>query len=575
MSESLPKQSLPTDPGPTLDRLPSIVLGNLARILASRLQPADDTVLRLALAAPVFYAPCLRAVIRTTTAYSFDINVSLDSNEEPTLVQLSTRQVKKLVFANDTCRWYLVLALRDNNRVLLQPSDSKLVEASSRWSLLPVPLWQVSRFCVYFSGMENGDSKLSIAIPPYCQVLGLRGRIPWQTLDLPLSLFRLHLWSDAVLPSWDVASQVVARFPRSLRFISINQTVRTRSCGDSLVTLLDLDSVTAQRVDLTFETSQPVTNVMLALARLVARSPSLTGLTLEGCKFLSGWDPLTFAALPRNGMHDLRLTFYLVASERPEDLTALDRLADGFPTTVETFSCEIDRPWNDPVMAASLHAFFGHIPLATSTLHMKLPIWDAVMGAALPLAPQLQTLTLENEPDDDPEPDLLAALVEIIPRIPATVTHLTLDAWPFGIDERAVTLLVQHLPPQLVSLSLQDSFLQNDHLERFTLPSTLTHLDLHGNRLTVGPTHLPHQLVYLDLSENLLDDKQPEWVHHLPLSLEELSLYENNVGDRVGMALHDYSKMATTLRAIDLTITDVSEKVVAILRTTVQHVICT
>ncbi|KAJ3349893.1 hypothetical protein GGF32_005181 [Allomyces javanicus] len=134
-----------------------------------------------------------------------------------------------------------------------------------------------------------------------------------------------------------------------------------------------------------------------------------------------------------------------------------------------------------------------------------------------------------------------------------------------------VDLLVLHLPPRLVSLSLENCELKSSDLEYFTWPSTLRKLDLQRNKLMDGSFGLPHRLTVLDLSANPVDDTKTEWIPQLPLSLEQISLRGSDMGDQVGMALHDWTKKAK-LREVDVSETYVSEDVYAALRNTVECV---
>ncbi|KAJ3358242.1 hypothetical protein GGF32_000543, partial [Allomyces javanicus] len=59
--------------------------------------------------------------------------------------------------------WYLVLALRDNNRApVLQPQpmiaqEELSVRSSRQWSLLPVPFRQICDFYIYFNDCGRNE----------------------------------------------------------------------------------------------------------------------------------------------------------------------------------------------------------------------------------------------------------------------------------------------------------------------------------------------------------------------------------------------------------------------------------
>ncbi|KNE67047.1 hypothetical protein AMAG_12125 [Allomyces macrogynus ATCC 38327] len=572
----------------TLHCLPIDVLNHLAHVLAMGTRDEHAALMELALAAPIFHAPCMRAAIRTTTASFISTSTVWFDRQEQDQVHLSASSVKTFVRAAKQLKsdqWYLVLVLRGGNRApVLQPQHLSThdqdwpVRAFRRWSLLPVPFRQICNFYMYFNDRGRGEDRdedededeysslQTQTIPPFCRHLALSGRVPWEALRLPSSLVQLDLWRDVVLPDSRLARNVFTRLPRTLRALKIHTLVRARSDESALAVLLDhVPKKTVRFLDVALGPDKPLALTVGALARLIARSPGLTRLSIDGCDRLSSWDPTVLSLLPRKGMRDLKLLFAYGMMPSGDDVIALAQIAAGLPTTVESFTWSMAQSWrrgqlNDTTV---LHPIVAHFPLATRSLSLEFPTWDAVMGASLPLTLPLQSLHLEFAPRSEKTSDFLAGLVAVVSRIPATVVDLTLQEWPIGSGTLVLPALAQHLPPRIVSLTLGHCRLTSADLEQFTWPSTLRRLDLGGNGLTVGPARLPSRLQELDLNATFLSDGDCEWIAGLPLSLERLVLSGNRVGDNVAGALCKYAQKGGALAKLELSDTAMSQKAVA------------
>ncbi|KAJ3362042.1 hypothetical protein GGF31_001825 [Allomyces arbusculus] len=392
----------PTGPDSMLQQLPGIVLDHLARVLASSERKENLANVHLALAAPVFYAPCIRVAIRTTLASFDDASVPRRDPNQADVVKLTPSSIGKLVYDKEIDQWYLVLPLRNSERTLVEKAqgDAK-VDTSCGKSVMD-----------YLNNYDKLDPSFRTEIPQlhtvpsFCQRLVLSGNVPLHLLDLPMSLVRLEFAFDAMPPIPTVVPDAFDRLPRALR-------------------------------------------------------------------------ALTMA-------------------------------------------------------------------------------WDKVIGASLPLAPPLQSLFLECEPNIDRSADPVGALAAIASRLPVTLKDLTLDSWPIGDDTPALAALAQHLPPRITSLSLMFCHVNSADLEQFVWPATLRRLDLKGNDLNKGPDRLPHQLKELDLSANgSLSNTETEWIAELPPTLEMLSLGETCVSDRV----------------VDVCDTDMSMDVIEALSTVIEVVL--
>ncbi|KNE68053.1 hypothetical protein AMAG_13226 [Allomyces macrogynus ATCC 38327] len=601
----------PTGPAPMLQQLPSIVLDHLARVLASSESECkqNHALLHLALAAPVFYAPCIRVAIRSTMAFFADASVPRRDPNQADVVKLTPSSIGKLIYDREIDQWYLVLPLRSSERALVQRAqgDAKVdmsfgasnmdylnhfdemnpsfrtVPASRRWSLLPVPFRMIAHFHMNFAqaggrdGSCYGYDLLAIprlhTIPSFCQRLVLSGNVPLHTLDLPRSLDRLDFAFDAVLPDPTVVPDAFDHLPRTLRALTMGTSALGKSNELALAALLNHVPTTLRFLDMSFSSGTLLAPIVAALARLIVRAPGLSGLSISGCDQFSEWDPATFASLPRTGMQYLDLVLQRGGSGRPENAAALARLVAGFPTTVESFSWMMQRSWHygRRADATSLHSIVARFPLATRQLSVSLPSWDAVIGASLPLIPPLWSLSLESEPNIDRSADPVGALAAIAPRIPATLADLALNSWPIGDGTPALAALAQHLPPHIRSLSLMGCHLTCADLEQFVWPSTLRRLDLKGNGLTTGPKRLPHRLKELDLSANGSLSDTETWIAELPSALEVLSLGETCVSDRVGMALCESveQQRMPKLRQVDVCDTDMSLDVIEALFTVI------
>ncbi|KNE68054.1 hypothetical protein AMAG_19840 [Allomyces macrogynus ATCC 38327] len=133
------------------------------------------------------------------------------------------------------------------------------------------------------------------------------------------------------------------------------------------------------------------------------------------------------------------------------ELAGLERLALHFPAEMETFGLtvlEMDQPH-----VSSLPLLVSRLPRAIKSLQVAIPVWNVATGARLPLAPTLQSLSLElmsHGPNAG-----VAALAALVPRLPLSLTELYLGGLHRDKDNRAASCelpsLASHVadPPTL------------------------------------------------------------------------------------------------------------------------------
>ncbi|KAJ3362822.1 hypothetical protein GGF32_005223 [Allomyces javanicus] len=265
-------------------------------------------------------------------------------------------------------------------------------------------------------------------------------------------------------------------------------------------------------------------------------------------------DTSIFASLQRHGFRSLRLTDVTSTDDHAKIAALADYIAHA-PRVVESYTNivllygipDYDDDFNGDFNflglddAAQLNPLVAHMPRATRTLNVRFPIWDAAMGACLPLAAPLKELYFGCMPMagvfDESIEISVAALAQIVPKLPATLTVLNLDEWPFG-GTHVAGLLAQHMPPHLTLLAMTQCKLTDDDVALLLWPRGLHTLRVHGARITTGPVRLPARLKTLELNGCAsLADENFAWVNELPRDLEVLDVRETRVGDGFATAL--------------------------------------
>ncbi|KNE68063.1 hypothetical protein AMAG_13236 [Allomyces macrogynus ATCC 38327] len=519
-----------------LDTLPDQVIHDIAVILHGK---DTGAVLRLALAASGLFAPCLRfAIEHVDVRRDNPFSSRMLRRSHAKTIELSSELVNKFVMTKHATdgrgvQWMLVLPFRDIDRTCIATS-SETCRVSRKWTLLPLPLSQLRQF--YFEDAGMGLTRQQV--PPRCRDLVLSDVIPWVTIALPESITSLKL-AHVVAPTWP--EENFGALPPRLQALTID-SLQNDADHAAFVRLLALVPSSLRSLTLKWDLSRgdivlPRT-AMDALAQAIQRLPSLTEFLVSRFRF--ALHPSVLGSLPRDGFQSLRLSAAVVTDMVHAQLAALDQCVAQCPRIVQNFRLVIKFPVGSH-LPPELHRMVSNLPLATYRLKVDVPLWDATMGAHLPLAVPLKELILGCMPMPGPfrgSPSAaVAALAQIVSRLPETLTLLRLSKWPIA-GTAIAGLLSQHMPPHLTHLALMECGLTDQDLAQLAWPSRLHTLHLHGNMISTGPVGLPARLRVLEL--NLcwyLGDQDVAWVHALPCHLETLNVRSTRVGDQFAAAL--------------------------------------
>ncbi|KNE60305.1 hypothetical protein AMAG_05708 [Allomyces macrogynus ATCC 38327] len=453
-----------------LDRLPSVILTHIAEWI-HRVDSNGDTLLYLALAAPALYAPCLRVAIQICTAFEsgllrFAKPDSLKGDCDVQVGEFATAKTRR----NEPVQWYFILPLRNRGRMIIPVNFSDNVTGISRtWTLLPVPIAHIRCFSIDMQATEY-------TAPPQCRRLILTGRsFPWTAITFPASLTELEM-EDVSLPKTKAKMQrVFGQMPPNLRKLRLGSEVEGEYNEDSSASaaefgkavgwLFPLLHATITTLILTRCTLFPA-SALRALADLISRLALLSSFTFTGC--VSTGLALVFRALPRTGMTHLELSLGITF----EAIPGWAALASNLPTSVNSLRFVMTSSDGAYGALETLPAI-ERLTLATDALTVRLPIVTNAMCNQLPLAPTLRDLSLELEFKSRAQ-----CLAAIIPRLPASLAHLTLKEWRLGRTPTIMSHLPAHLPPSIKAL------------------------DLRGNQLSSALSSLPPHLRLLNLQDN-------------------------------------------------------------------------
>ncbi|KNE64855.1 hypothetical protein AMAG_10190 [Allomyces macrogynus ATCC 38327] len=535
----------------TLDNIPSDVL----RVICRHVNTVDRVSLTyFALAAPAFFAPAAHAMLAHRGTWRVDphsgiadmaAGVMIEEESEEFSFMISTETAPYPVGAfglhldsdgediikdsGGRPRRYLLLPPRDPERAFL--ADAKDVSrrnmlvagCSAKWSLLPIRDHQIRFFSARFKWLWLAPStcnSLHLIVASTKVQRDQLATIPPSVQDLTLHF--------AVDRKFDLnhAKQVVDALPPAL----LSLTVRLHpEQGDLFSYFLDRVPPTVRRLTVNLDGEGELD--ALCLSRLVACLQRLTSLVLLSLDVNAGptrLEPIVLALRHCALLRDLTLNVTLRTSDETADCTRLEQL---LPTGLDRLVFAVISEHHFEPMPFSF-------PPAARELGVSRSTWPLEVGRSLPLPSTLARLDLIAKLTERQHP---AALIHIIPRLPATLTSLVLNGMnlhEFG----TFALLALHWPPKLQTLQLTRCALKDSNFSGMSSqwPQTLTRLDISFNPLTTVPVPLPLHLRVLVL-QNLMHldcDEQPStWIAALPTTLQVLDLRETWAMNAIALRL--------------------------------------
>ncbi|KNE67274.1 hypothetical protein AMAG_12340 [Allomyces macrogynus ATCC 38327] len=511
-----------------LTSLPYHVLYRIAELLAapvSQNRNAKPTSLNLALAAPVFYVPCMRAAIRLAeasptnhTTFVGSDSIDADSWSEWIPGDIVVTGFDDDGHAVDEINWYLVLLPRRQDRTFLpypnvnaQDGDVEEDENSDygsnscndliandrnvaggsiglanqdscalgrihtgsdisrRWSLLRVPHTQICRYEVV--------QDYGYPIPSLCKSLMVYGTTP--AVHLPASVVELILIEPEV-PDVADASFMFSQLPCNVQHLLLFSVFN----GNAAIVWGELFAnfpPTLRRLHLANDGAGSIGEpTRSALAALLRRSPGLREFKLEW--FTScGLDAIV-AALPRTGLQ--RLSFEITGALSADELA---RIASCLPAEVDRLQLQLHF-YSQPEHGA--RSFGEHFSITVHDLDLA---FDGAASSAcryMQLSGRLQRLKLTSQGLGD-----VPALIALLGRLPPSLEYLELIFWPLG-GTSALPKLASCVLPRLKSLRLVSCGLKAHDFDVMIgkWPPTLRRLDLAGNDFDVRPNGLPQGL---------------------------------------------------------------------------------
>ncbi|KAJ3368243.1 hypothetical protein GGF31_006473 [Allomyces arbusculus] len=426
-------------------------------------------------------------------------------------------------------RRYLFLPPRDPERVVLADikdvsrRDMLVAGCSAKWSLLPIRDHQIRFFSARFKWLWLA--------PSTCNTLHLIvastkvSRDQLATIPPSVQQLELHFAMDRKF-DFVQARQIVDALPPAL----FSLTVRLDPAqGDLLSYLLDRVPSTVRRLTVNLDGESEVD--VLCFSRLVACLQRLTSLVLLSLDMNAGPKSLELIVLALHHcerLRDLTLNVTLRTNDETADCERLEQL---LPADLDRLVFAVSSEHHFEPMSMSF-------PPAARELGVVRSKWPLEVGRSLPLPSTLTRLDLIEKSTERWHP---AALIHIIPRLPAALTTLVLDGMnlhEFG----TFALLASHWPPKLQTLQLTRCALKDSNFSGMSSqwPQTLTRLDLSFNPLTTVPVPLPPHLRVLVL-QNLMHldcDEQPStWIAALPTTLQILDLRDFWAMDAIALRL--------------------------------------
>ncbi|KNE55670.1 hypothetical protein AMAG_01558 [Allomyces macrogynus ATCC 38327] len=571
-----------TLPPPRLEYMPEVVINRVIELLLFRTtleRQLDEqhgkrslpyetgrlAVLYLALAAPNLYAPCLHAIIRTTTRHDA-VNLLCRSGRNATIpLDLVGKLVCAfpipLVMLRATMRalpnvvwdamssvnilrpipWSLVLPPRAQDRSYIGPSALAVLHAKLQrerrvplvsgwgtdaflpWTLLPVSIEQ-RRYC------PLGEQDRAAPSYYYERVvaMSLNGVL------FPAGLAQLDLWKVVLPPAADIPP--IFQQLCNLRSLVLTDVTSPPDDGAAFlvlaahipttVTTLELLQMRAMLTDM---------NVRALAGRIQHALTGFKSLTVHQCQL--GLLARMVAVLPRTGMHKLDIEGLI--KDEHDFVQCSTLLADMWPSSVRVLRLSIMLDGQDHGPLRAHHAMpvlLARLTLATRSLFVSTNALRWTLGACqqLPLASTLTELWLSAGFQGDAK-----GIEHWMTRLPESLMHLSLRAWVIGRTPSAAVIGAK-LPPNLITLRLTKCHLTDDDLAGFVWPKSLLHLNLKGNYLTKVPAAtLPAQLQTLGLQDisDLLDDNAAAWAAVLPTTLRALNIAGTPLGDNFAAAL--------------------------------------
>ncbi|KAJ3363366.1 hypothetical protein GGF32_004360 [Allomyces javanicus] len=523
-------------------------------------------VLYLALAAPSLYAPCLHAIIRTTTRHDAVLllcrngrNATIPPNLVGKLVfafsiPLVTLRAFLRVLPNAVwdklsslnilrpIRWSLVLPPRAQDRSYVGPSALSMLHAQLRrerretlvngwgtgaflpWTLLPVSIERRR-----YGPLAEQDR----AVPSYYYE-----RVVATSLNgvrFPAGLAQLDLWKVVLPPAADIPAlfQQLSNL-RSLVLTDVTSPVKDEMAFATLAAHIPT-SVTKLEL-LQMQAMLTTMNVQALADRIQHALTDLKSLAVQQCQ--PALLARMVAVLPRTDMqtldiealikdeHDFAQCSTLLANSAPSSSVRALRLSV-MPNGRDYGSLTVDHAV--PVLLSRLPRATRSLQVWTSEFR-----WTFEACQTLPLASTLTDLWLSAGFEGDAK-----GLEHLMMRLPESLTDLSLRAWVIGRTPSA-SVIGTRLPPNLTTLRLTRCHLTDNDLVGFVWPEALRHLDLKGNHLTKVPAAtLPVQLQKLGLHDMscMFDNGAAEWVASLPTTLRAINIAGTPLGDKFAAAL--------------------------------------
>ncbi|KNE63673.1 hypothetical protein AMAG_08771 [Allomyces macrogynus ATCC 38327] len=523
----------------TLDNIPSDVLRGICR----HVNVVDRVSLAFfALAAPVFFAPAVHAMLSHRGTWRVDPHSDIadmaagvmlgDSGEFGVMISTETALYPIGAFglhldadgenivkdSGGRPRRSLFLPPRDPERAFLADikrvsrRDMLVAGCSSKWSLLPIRDHQIRFFSARFKWLWLAPSACNTLHLIVASTKVSRNQLA--TMPPSVQQLVLHFAVDRKF-DLDHAKQVVDALPPALSSLTVQLDPAQ---GDLFSYLLDRVPSTVRRLTVNLDGDDETdASCYSRLVECLQRLTSLVSLSLDLNSGPASLEPIVLALRYRKRLRDLTLNVTLRTSDETADCERLEQL---LPTGLDRLVFAVISEHHFEPMSISF-------PPAARELGVARSKWPIEVGRSLPLPSTLTRLDLIARFAERWHP---AALVHIIPRLPASLTTLVLDGMNLH-DYGTFALLASHWPPKLQSLKLSQCALKDSNFSGMTRqwPQTLTRLDLSSNLVTTVPVPLPPHLRALVLKNLMyLDcDKQPStWIAALPTTLQVLDLRE-------------------------------------------------
>ncbi|KNE57343.1 hypothetical protein AMAG_03064 [Allomyces macrogynus ATCC 38327] len=407
-----------------LNELPTDVLN----VICTWVNATDrESLVQLALAAPLLFAPAVSASLRAhavwglTVSYcpDFGTEIVCSTNDTFSLVgPVGQYQVGSFAAQIDETkrsivldkaghpRWFLLLPQRDMNR---QPFSSDLDGqmvldgASATWSLVPIRAASLQYFTIQRNYEGNRSSRF---IPPLCRSLRIIGlvsiinQIQTSILDTVTSL----MLDGCSLSMITETQQFFRVLPRTLRSLSIDVMSYYHGQDSAVVLLLENLPRSLRKLSIVLNGSDLASVVWPRCHPcLVKALPKLDH--LESCTLLTSTSPASLVQVVQALMHCPRLdqlALRVAVFDEAEYLLCA-QLAQLVPTGLGQLQFDVDLRHSNGEIAL-LRPLKLTLPPAQRNLTVTIPKWHPEMGRILPLAPTLTRLSLMA---DSPDVDVL------------------------------------------------------------------------------------------------------------------------------------------------------------------------